>query len=388
MEKLIDLQKRLSPHQLKKMLHEEKKTVLFCPLDWGLGHIARDLPLIREFSRNGHRVIVAASEKLRQWLHAEEPGIETVFFEGPEVHYSGKQGAFLKVLLQLPGLLQWPAKEKKRIKELVSIYHPQLIISDNRYGARHQKVFSVLITHQLCIKLPKCLKWGEYPLYLLVKQSIKRFDQCWVPDFPKNNSLAGDLVHKYPLPSNALLTGPLSRFDGISADHNNIKSKKAVLGILSGPEPQRSLFENLLTQVLKKHPGQHTLLTGKTPSDMSSNETSGPVLLNHQPTSEMARLIREHRLIISRSGYSTIMDMYFLKKNILIVPTPGQPEQEYLATHHDQKNHKKILQSQIPETDFSKTTPPDAIRPMEKSPLNFRSVLNTYLQKAEKQKKI
>jgi len=359
---------------------KEKKPVLFCPLDWGLGHIARDLPLIREFSRNGHRVIVAASEKLCQWLHIEEPCIETVFFDGPEVHYSGKRRAFLKILLQLPGLLQWPAKEKKRIKELVAIYHPQLIISDNRYGARHQKVFSVIITHQLCIKLPKWLKWGEYPLHLLIKQWIKRFDQCWVPDFPKDNSLAGDLVHKYPLPSNALLTGPLSRFDGIPTNPNKVKSKKDILGILSGPEPQRSLFENLLTRALIQHKGHHTLITGKTEPKINSDETSGPILLNHQSTSEMARLIREHRLIISRSGYSTIMDMYFLNKNILMVPTPGQTEQEYLATYHHQNGHKKITQAQIPKTDFSTITLSRGNWADNKSPLNFRSVLNTILR--------
>lgn len=357
------------------------KTILFCPLDWGLGHIARDLPLIREFNRNGHRVVVAASKRLCKWLESEEPGIKTVFFDGPQIHYSGKKGAFSEILFQLPKLMRWPGKEKKRIRKLTEIFHPDLIISDNRYGARHSGINSVIITHQICIQLPRILKWTEYLLHLVVKYLIGKFDQCWIPDYPEEDSLAGKLVHQYPLPSNAVLIGPLSRFDSISQGSAPNTPQKNVLGIISGPEPQRSIFEELLKKKLAKLEGKHTLISGKTNRDKTNKETANPVSINHRPTQEMIRLIQNHKFIISRSGYSTIMDMYFLNRNIIMVPTPGQTEQIYLAQLHHGRMHHKINQNQIIGPEFLNTIN-SRKEPFtsSKRPLNFRSVLKSILQ--------
>jgi uncharacterized protein (TIGR00661 family) len=363
------------------MSQNTQKTILFCPLDWGLGHIARDLPLIREFSRNGHRVVVAASEKLCDWVKSETPDIETVFFDGPNIFYSGSRGAFSEIIFQLPGLLLWPGKEKKRIRELTALYHPDLIVSDNRYGARHPKITSVIITHQLCIQLPKMVKWAEYPLHLFVKYLIGKFDQCWIPDFPKADSLAGNLVHQYRLPKNAILIGPLSRFDNTSEENNKEFQKKTVLGILSGPEPQRSIFEHLLRKNLEKQQGLHTLITGQTVAQNAYRKGANLVLIDHQPTREMLRLIQDHKVIISRSGYSTIMDMHFLNRAIIIVPTPGQTEQEYLSRFHHGHRHLRFSQKQIPESDFEKVvTALKTTNSCPNSPLNFRSVLRNILR--------
>ncbi len=308
------------------MPEDTQKTVLFCPLDWGLGHISRDLPLIREFTKHGHRVVVAASDNICEWILSEVPSIETTTFAGPDINYSGKGFSFLRMAKQLPRLLTWLAKEKKRVTELVDLYQPHLIVSDNRYGARHQKVFSVIITHQLCIKLPRRLKWAEYSLHLFVKYLVSQFDECWVPDLPGSESLAGELVHKYSLPENALLIGPLSRFDRLAPPAYSIPSGNLILGIISGPEPQRNIMESLLKKALNHHIGEKTLITGKLKTDEEKNTTT-LTTIPHQPTPKMIKLINNHNLIISRSGYSTIMDMYYLKRNIVLVPTPGQTEQ-------------------------------------------------------------
>ncbi len=355
-----------------------KKTVLFCPLDWGLGHIARDLPLIREFHGNGHRVIVAASDSLCQWLRSEAPNIETVLFEGPQIRYSPKGFSFSRMIFQLPNLVSWLKKEKKITQKLVTSYQPDLIISDNRYGARLPHVFSIIITHQLCIKLPKGLKWCEYPLHLMVKQLVKKFNQCWIPDFHYPESLAGELVHKYPIPSNAILIGPLSRFDGLAAkSHKN--GQPSILSIISGPEPQRSIFEKILKEALIRFNGKKTLIRGKTRfHDDPTKKNESINLLNHQPTEEMAKLIHTHQLIISRSGYSSIMDMYYLNRKILMVPTPGQTEQEYLASYHNQKTHLCITQNKISKTNWENLTSKVSILTPPHFPLYYRSVLKKF----------
>lgn len=331
------------------MSYARQKTILFCPLDWGLGHIARDLPLIKEFLGNGHRVIVAASPALTAWLKTETPQVETILFKGPVIRYSKGKFLLLKLLTNLPGLLGWLKKERERVSELVREYQPHLIVSDNRYGARHPGVYSVIITHQLMLKMPLLLKWLEYPLHLFIKRLVRRFDECWVPDFSKEYSLAGDLVHKFTLPPNAKLIGPLSRFDNYcpGPSSNDTPDSKSVLAIISGPEPQRTIFESRVKSLFKSRARTATIITGTLENEQKELRDNNLTFLAHLPTPEMLKTIRTHQTIITRAGYSTIMDMYFLKRNIWLVPTPGQTEQLYLARYHANKGHSMAKQHQL-----------------------------------------
>ncbi|MDK2840530.1 MAG: hypothetical protein PWQ17_35 [Anaerophaga sp.] len=355
-----------------------KKTVLFCPLDWGLGHIARDLPLIKEFSKHGHRVIVAASQTLIDWLEKEFPQVETTLFEGPDIRYTKNSALFLKMIFILPHLFRWLIKEKNITSVLVEKYHPDLIVSDNRYGARHYSVYSVIITHQLMLKMPLLLRWAEYPVYLLIKRLIRPFRECWVPDFEKEHSLAGDLVHKYPLPKNARLIGSLSRFDDpeLPVDISKRPAPKSLLAIISGPEPQRSLLEEKLKNILNNYPGEICIVRG---TDIKSAEvkktTQNMKIYNHLQTPYLLKKIKESDVIISRPGYSTIMDMYTLKKSILMIPTPGQTEQEYLAKHHHNNLHKLLNIKHINTFDNLPHPLPPKVLNNTSATKNFREVL-------------
>lgn len=355
---------------------KEGSTILFCPLDWGLGHIARDLPLIKEFHKSGHRVIVAASPALIRWLKVEYPDIETTVFPGPTISY-GKNGfSFLKFIFSLPGLLTWLFREKKTVGKLAERYGPSLIVSDNRYGARSSKVFSVFITHQLMIKMPRFLKWFELPVHLFLKFLINKFDECWIPDFHKDQSLAGDLVHKYKLPVNARLIGPLSRFKSEAAEVDCHKDKEDVLAIISGPEPQRTLLEQQLVKKFTAMKSKLTLYNGKSGSK-SLNLSNGVIIHEHSPTNIMKLEILTHNKIISRSGYSTIMDMYCLGKNCLLIPTPGQTEQEYLAGYHQKRDHRVLKQTGLTQSETGTLTFPDQSQ-SQKSNLIFREKLKDF----------
>ena len=335
---------------MKRMRNNAAMTVLFCPLDWGLGHIARDLPLIRWFRERGHRVIVAASPKIERWLKIECPEAETTRFHGPEIRYSRHHHLIIKLLIQLPKLVQWPQKENKRTKELVNKFTPDLIVSDNRYGARHPDVFSVIITHQLMIKMPWLLKWIEWPLHKLIRILLNKFDEVWVPDFDKQHSLAGDLVHKYPLPPHAKLLGPLSRFYD-SKEHNHQNKNAALSGILaiiSGPEPQRSLLEQEIRTAAPRLSEKTTLIKGTpTEHDGPNQEEKNLKIFSHMSSETLRKSIQSNRMIIARAGYSTIMDMYYLGRRIWLIPTPGQTEQLYLADYHQKKGHYAIHQNHL-----------------------------------------
>jgi len=340
----------------KYKTNEKNPTILFCPLDWGLGHIARDMPLIREFHTRGHKVIVAASPPLISWLKTELPEVETTIFPGPNISYGRKGFSLPKFILSLPGLLSWLYREQVFTKKLIKKHRPSLIISDNRYGARHKGVFSVIITHQLMIKMPRLLKLLELPLHYLIKSLINKFDEFWIPYFSKTNTLAGDLVHKYKLPSNSRLIGPLSRFEGKEEAKLTEREKDSVLAIISGPEPQKTILEKQLVAVFTKYKEPLVMYNGKL--DQPPSIQPGLISINgHCSTNTLKEEILNHGKIITRSGYSTIMDMYTLGKNCLLIPTPGQTEQEYLARFHKNRNHfileqKKLNQSETGPFNF------------------------------------
>ncbi|PWD99169.1 glycosyltransferase [Marinilabilia rubra] len=339
---------------------KKKIPILFCPLDWGLGHIARDFPLIKEFHDKGYKVIVAASPHIIKWVKAELPELTTTSFPGPRITYGKKGFSFLKFILSLPELLKWPFREKSIIQELVKKYHPKIIVSDNRYGARHKDVFSVIITHQLMIKMPGLLKWLEYPVHWFITLLINRFDECWIPDFTEDKSLAGDLVHKYPLPDNSRLIGPLSRFEKNDEKNIFVIPEKSVLAIISGPEPQKSILEKILITAFKRSGDGLTLFNGKT-NQRSESPAEKIIIYGHSSSSVMRKEILRHNNIIVRSGYSTIMDMYALGKKCLLVPTPGQTEQEYLAGFHKNRNHLIVNQNTLTQLDTMDLSfpPPD-----------------------------
>ena len=329
---------------------DSPKTILICPLNWGLGHASRDIPIIQRLKCEGFRIIVAADYPILELIKSEFPNIETEYFPGLQITYSQKNSQVTHLLKQLPAALKWFRKEKKHTARLVKKYNPACIISDNRYGVRHPKVKSVFITHQLMLKMPKKLVWLEKPVHLLIKKLVSQFDLCWIPDNPLYDSLAGDLVHKYPFPDNALLIGALSRFmnqcNNIEDDNNEYE----LLIILSGPEPQRTILKEILTEKVITEGIKTLMITGSLNNEII--ERGNLKILPHLESNELRQLIIKTPNIISRSGYSTIMDLWFLNRNAILIPTPGQTEQEYLAKVPANSNHIFIRQSEIQNINF------------------------------------
>ncbi len=332
-------------------MKEGLKTILICPLNWGLGHATRDIPIIRLLIKQGYHVIIATEAPLSQLFSIETPEAEIVHFPGPHIEYSIRAWWLLpKLFIKIPSWLIWLRKEKKITKQLVHKYKPRCIISDNRYGVRYKGIKSILITHQLMIKLPRSIKFLERPLHLIIKRLISYFDECWVPDYPLPNSLAGDLVHKYPLPSNVRLIGPLSRWMNLEVSEQSTKGKKNydVLVILSGPEPQRSLFEQSLINALSDIPVKSIFIRGK-PGYKNKHDIPSTKQIDfsdHLPDYEFLSHLEGTAITICRSGYSSLMDLWHLNKRAIMVPTPGQTEQSYLGEYHKHQ-HKLIYQNQI-----------------------------------------
>jgi len=333
-------------------------TVLVCPLDWGLGHATRCLPVIHLLLQYGCRVVVAADGKPYDFLYGElAQKVDFRRFEGSPIRYPGRGFMLGKLALQAPGFLWSILKERKRLHQLILETSASVVISDNRFGLWRRKLRTVFITHQLNVQIPlpfrilqPCSRW-------IIRQVAERFDFCWVPDSPRSPALSGDLSHVCP-PKNVRYVGTLSRFgqmpeSGFSNPLPKDFPEKFFLSILSGPEPQRSILENLLTRQFLDG-GLPAVMVLGTPGQMAIERQKNLLKFSHLESSQLGWLLKNARLIICRSGYSSLMDLSVFGQKALLIPTPGQTEQEYLARalHAGQKamyvrQHELMLDKQV-----------------------------------------
>lgn len=298
------------------------------PLDWGLGHATRIVPLIRAFTALGCRITIACSGSTEKLLRAEFPEAEFLTLNGYGVGYprSGRL-FFLKILGQFPALLLSAWKENVWLSRQQRVYRWDAVISDNRYGLYHPSVPSVLITHQLHIQTGVSSLLDGLVRILLFKR-LKRFDECWVPDSKEEPTLSGALSHG-KVPDHVRYVGPLSRLQALPKQGTS----GGVLVLISGPEPQRTIFEDLIEAGLPRLRHPVTIVRGL-PGDASTKpDSEGVRWVNHMVAEELEAALSSALLVVARSGYSSVMDLVRTRRRAVLVPTPGQTEQEYLARH-------------------------------------------------------
>lgn len=307
-------------------------TILIAPLDWGLGHATRCIPLIHFFLQAGCKVIIAARGAQANLLKAEFPAVIFVSIPGYNIKYTNAERVFvLKIALQFPKIVRAINKEKKWLNSFLKENAVDAIISDNRYGLFHHKVTSVFITHQLLIKTS--FAFAEKIIQQMNYRCIKKFSLCWIPDEKGMINLAGDLSHPAAFPK-----VPVTYIGGLSRLEKQAETRQKfdLLIILSGPEPQRTLLEKKMLNELKTFNGKAMLVRGLPGNTKTLSAKSDLVIKNHLPAKELEKAFNESEYIISRSGYTTVMDICKLQKKSILIPTPGQTEQQYLA-HHLQK---------------------------------------------------
>ena len=367
---------------------------LVCPLDWGIGHATRCVPVIKALQDEGFRVIVAADGRPYEFYRNEYPEVELIRFPGTPIRYSvfkkhdssdelrmtndelripnhqspitnhqspitnnqspttnhqspiTAPGMTLTMLATLPRLFYGFRKEHKYLAKLVEETGANLVISDNRYGCWHPKVTSVFITHQLNIQLPRWMRWTKSILKKFIRKSVLRFSECWVPDLEDEGGLSGRLSHCSGLPPNCQFIGPLTRFTDLQAAPPALPCPAAeIFVMLSGPEPQRTILEELIIGQLRSTTYGAIIAGGRTESQQAEVIEDRIHVFPHLPSVLMKHYITQANFVICRSGYSTLMDLAALGKSAILIPTPGQTEQEYLAKRLDKMNiHHAIAQ--------------------------------------------
>ncbi len=310
------------------------RIALVCPLDWGIGHATRCVPVISKLEELGFEIIVAASGRPLEFIRNEYPAIQTIEFPGAHIHYPNNSRMVLKIFSLLPRLLRSIWKEHQDLKRIAIQSGASLIISDNRYGCWHHTIPSVFITHQLNIQVPRTVKFLQGLLNKINYRFIGRYDACWIPDFEPHRGLAGALSHPHKLPLNACYIGSLSRFAGpIEPYADSLNHDFDIVIMLSGPEPQRTILEEKILRQLVSINLQVAMVRGMPESDEAYVLDNRIHVFAHLHTKRLRELIRRSALVICRSGYSSIMDVVTMGKSAIFIPTPGQPEQEYLARY-------------------------------------------------------
>ena len=327
---------------------------LIAPLNWGLGHASRCVPLIERLLAEGHEVVLGGDGESLTLLRKHFPTLPVLPLAPLNLRYSAGSRQVTAMLRALPHILLSAWRDHRIVANYLRYEQIDQIISDNRFGlylsnrrsrsnnasglTSNSAAVSIYITHQLTIALPRPWRWLEPLAARLHRRIISHYDQCWIPDLPDTPGLAGRLSHPAQLPRNAKYIGALSRFNGHTYQPDHTYD---VVAVLSGLEPQRTIFEQQIVARWQDSGKQVLIIRGKMQAPPTvthhKNITFAPWMDDHH----LAAYLLGAKNIICRSGYSSLMDMHALGvlNRVEWHPTPGQPEQQYLAQLH-LSNHK------------------------------------------------
>jgi len=296
--------------------------VLFALLDWGMGHATRTAPLIQHALDSGWEVHAASKGTALAFLKSQFSGTAVHFHTkpGPDITYA-KHGTWLKIAAQVPAFLKSIRDESDWTQAVVREYGITHIVSDNCYGVSHARIPSVLMSHQLQLPVPGAL---DALARRFVRAHALKFDAVWIPD-DAEAGLSGDLAMRNPLP-HAEFIGVLSRLPQQAAP-----GPWKRVGMVSGPEPHRGLMEQALRKWMEQDDTPSLLVAGRPGADVN---IEGNVTVWPDPSAaELAEALKGAETVVCRSGYSSLLDLAALGQRAVLIPTPGQPEQVYLAKH-------------------------------------------------------
>jgi predicted glycosyltransferase len=313
------------------------KRILVAPLNWGLGHATRCIPIINALKRMGVEVILASDGDALHLLRAEFPDLQAFELPSYGVRY-GSANMIYTIGTQLPRMLWAVRREQWATERLLHDHNIDGVISDNRYGCFSPKVKSVILTHQLRLRVPnRFLSWIANGV---LARALRQFDAVWVPDEEDDPNLSGALSHGRAVHDNIQFMGILTR---MSAYERAAEYDVAI--VLSGPEPQRTILETrLMEQAIELPQDRFIVIQGKPGTKQHYFAADNVEVVSYLTSRDLNDVLLSSEVMVCRSGYSSIMDLAALGRKAILIPTPGQTEQEYLAEHLSAQNAFLIQQ--------------------------------------------
>ncbi len=323
--------------------------ILFAVLNWGLGHATRSIPVIRALQKAGASVVLASDGDALQVLKRAFPKVETRELPGYNIRY-GRKNSLVAIYGQVPHVIRTVSREHRILRSWHKEEVFDGVVSDSRFGMWLSDVPSAFIGHQIAVLPPKPFQAFHMTAFGVHKQIIRPFSDWWLPDDPTLR-LAGDLLHRFPLPKHNSPRSPrvnwigvLSRFSGESRPYGFLDNRlnthePFIAAVLSGPEPQRSMLQEALMAVAPKLPYPLWIVEGR-PGGQEFKTLPNIKIIPFLDGPDLQHLLRSAEVVISRSGYSSLMDYVVLGiSKLVLVPTPGQTEQEHLGQNW--RNHNR-----------------------------------------------
>ncbi len=323
--------KFLTPASLLVTRNALKKRILVTSLNWGLGHATRCIPLIAALEAMGVDVVLASDGVALHLLRAEFPHLPAFELPSYRIRYDSSN-MVLNIGRQLPRILYAVRSEQWATERLVQDHNIQGIISDNRYGCFTKHTYNIMLSHQLYLRVPNgILEWGANRF---LRTALRKFNEVWVPDVAGEPNLSGELSHgETAVHPQVRYIGPLSRIRAYESE-----TEYQVVVILSGPEPQRSYLEQRLLEQAMSLPQKFIFIQGKTNAKEHYYAAENVEVVSYLTSRELNAVLLAGDVLVCRSGYSSIMDLAAAGKKAILIPTPGQTEQEYLADLFARKN--------------------------------------------------
>lgn len=304
------------------------RKILIAPLNWGLGHATRCMPIIDLLLSKGAEVHIGGDGGSFDLLREAYPGLPAHSLPSYNIEYPAGEGGAWKTLFKAPSIIKAIKEERRAVAALTAKMGFDIILSDNRYGAHCPDALSIFMCHQLRVLPPKGLRWGAPLIFRWHKSFFGRFDRIWIPDYSESPGLSGMLSHGLNTGMPTSFIGPQSRFSSLEKPAGSPGNYIAI--ILSGPEPQRTLLEIQLSEQATNLSKPIVMVRGVV--EKGSPEVKGHLTkVNYLHKQELFDVIYHADWVVCRPGYSTLMDLSQTGKKALLIPTPGQTEQEYLA---------------------------------------------------------
>ncbi len=332
-------------------------SVIVSPLDWGLGHATRCIPIIREFLERGAEVILMGSERVLNRLEKEFPDLEKIRTNDVDVKYSTWLPAYFYIAIKSLSINKSEYISYTRLQSEIKKRQIDIIVSDNRYYFRSNDVYSVIISHQIKPRLPFLNGIAGKLMQKFIAKRLEKFDEIWIPDLAERPGVSGALSEFSHLKKPVKHVGYLSRFQRVIQAKGNYG--KTVF-VASGPEPQQSILIRRFVQIFSGSVSALTILC-QMPLITDLHEHINIEIITSASDTEFELAIKDASLIVTRSGYSSVMDLMRLGRRALLIPTPGQTEQEYLGIHLQEFGFSCMTQRELMRI----TSPEGLIKPME-----------------------
>ena len=314
----------------------ENQTIFYCVLNWGVGHATRSIPIIKNYLDQGNKVILFSDGEAENMLRNSFPTLTIHTLPSYKIQYKSKNFLFLFIILQSFTRFWIIWREQLHMRRYQKLYQPNAVISDNRYGCYLKGLKNYLISHQLKLVTDDVI---ERLSQKFVDILLKPFDELWIPDIESVKLSAAMTDVNISIPKRWIGFPDLKLVKDAPAE--NIE----LLVLLSGPEPRRTELEKKYLNVIATLPYKVVFIAGNFSQGYKLTETHNCIHHSRMKYEETLQYIARAERIVCRSGYSTLIDLYILeKKNIICVPTAGQPEQEYLADYWTEKGWVKMVE--------------------------------------------